>query len=182
MATEHTDILSFADGMAGIIDGLMADMVQGIKHNARMAGKVASGKTLASLHYEVAPLTDGAVEATLWGRKFFATLETGRGPARKKGTDAERARWQAAMKEWCRMRGFPAAGLSDAQYERAAAFLRWYINKHGDRLYRQGGRRDIFTPEIETFRSRLQEQMFNLASATIRNTFYGEKLATEIEL
>lgn len=180
--TQAGDVLSFADGMAGILDGLLADMVQGIRHNARMAGKVASGKTLASLHHEVAPLVDGAAEATLWGRKFFATLETGRGPARRRGGDAERARWQAAMTEWCRMRGFPAAGLPDERYARAAAFLRWYINRHGDRLWREGGRRDIFTPEVETFRARLRERMFSLASATIRDTFYGRELAADIEL
>lgn len=173
MATEANSVLSYADSIAGILDGLLGDMMAGIKHNSTMAGQVATGKTLRSLHYVVEPAMDGSVSGTLFGRAFFGTLETGRGPARRKGTASDRAAWQAQLKEWCRIRGFPAAGLSDAQYERAATFLRWYINKHGDRLYRRGGRKDIFTPEVATFKSRLKEALYTLSNATIEDTMKG---------
>lgn len=182
MATDYRGVVSYADGMADIVDELMADMVQGIRHNARMAGKNVTGATLRSLHYAVQTETDGGAEATLWARKFFSTLETGRGPARKKGSDADRARWQAAMKEWCRMRGFPQSGLEDEAYERAARFLRWYINRNGDALWRKGGRKDIFTPEIANFKARLRERLMALSRATITETLYGRKSQTEVVL
>lgn len=153
-----------------IIASALDDAIEEIRSNSRAAGQVVTGKTLKSLYREVVPEADGYT-ARLYGRAYFGALETGSGPARKRGTDAELEEFQRNLEEWCRIRGFPSSGLTPEQLTRVAKWLRWRLNKYGSRLYRKGGRKDIFTPAVENFEERLTEQLTSFYSTEVENLF-----------
>ena len=133
------------------------DCVTDIKRRSTQAGQVATGKTLRSL--EVRVRNEGeAIIGEIWGRPYFGALETGSRPATRKGTAAGRASMVQSMKEWCRVRGL-TDGLTDKQAENFARWLSWYIKKHGSKLYRKGGRRDIITPAVEATKNELTERL-----------------------
>lgn len=151
------------------------DCVADIKRRSTQAGQVASGRTLASL--EVRMRREGeSIIGEIWGRPFFGALETGSRPARRKGTTASRQAMVADMKEWCRIRGL-TNGMTDKQAENFARWLSWYIKKHGTKLYRQGGRRDIITPALEATKEQLAERLGvyyeQILTHDINNKFFG---------
>lgn len=154
---------------------ILDDCVNEIKRRSTAAGQVATGKTLRAL--EVRLRTEGtAIVGEIWGRPYTGALETGSRPARKRGTDSERAQMIRAMKEWCAVRGL-TAGMTDKQAENFARWLAWYIKKYGTRLYRHGGRRDIITPALEatrdTLNTRLGEYAEQLFETNTDNKFFG---------
>ncbi len=151
---------------------ILDDCVNDIKRRSTQAGQVATGKTLRAL--EVRLRAEGtAVIGEIWGRPYTGALETGSRPARKRGTDAERAQMIRAMKEWCRVRGL-TNGMTDKQAENFARWLSWYIKKHGTKLYRQGGRRDIITPALEATKEQLAERLgVYYEQILINNKFFG---------
>ena len=156
-----------------IIVSSLDELIDEIKTNSTRAGQVATGKTLKSLE-SVVPSEGGLTYAAqLLARPFFGTLETGSGPARRKGTDKEREAFRRSLEEWCRVRGFPKSGLSDEQLKRAAERLRWYLLRYGSRLYRRGGRKDIFTPAVESFEDRLSNGLLSLFETEVINSFTG---------
>ncbi len=154
---------------------ILDDCVNDIKRRSTQAGQVATGKTLRAL--EVRLRAEGtAVIGEIWGRPYTGALETGSRPARRKGTAAERKAMVADMKEWCRIRGL-TDGMTDKQAENFARWLSWYIKKHGTKLYRQGGRRDIITPALEATKEQLAERLGvyyeQILTHDINNKFFG---------
>lgn len=151
------------------------DCVNDIKRRSTQAGQVATGKTLRSL--EVRVRNEGeAIIGEIWGRPYFGALETGSHPATRKGTAASRASMVQSMKEWCAIRGL-TNGMTDKQAENFARWLSWYIKKHGTKLYRQGGRRDIITPALEATKEQLAERLGvyyeQILTHDINNKFFG---------
>lgn len=150
--------------------------VDDIKRRHVAAGQVATGKTLRSLEWRLRKEGTRYIGEVL-GRPFFGALETGSRPARRRGTDEERREFVRSLTEWCRVRGFPSSGLTAEQYERAANWLRWYLVKFGSKLYRSGGRRDIFTPAVEMLTKNVSDHLSlyydELIKAEITNNFYG---------
>lgn len=100
--------------------------------NHLKAGQKASGKTIASLRVES---DDNG--GTLYGRKAFGTLETGRrGGKVPKG-------FYRIIYQWMQDKGI--------QVERPKSFaylVARKIAREGTKLYRQGGRDDIYSNEI----------------------------------
>lgn len=125
------------------LDDVGSDIVETLRENLAKAGKNATGKTSKSLRHEVTD-EDGVIALTVYGRPFFNAVETGRGP-RKSTTQGT---FKEGMLEWMQARGIGSA-LDQKGKERLARFFTWRINKLGDRLFRSGGRKDIFTPVIE---------------------------------
>lgn len=158
---------SIHDIIADNLDVMIAE----IKTNSTRAGQVATGRTLKSLEKVIHSGGNLDYSAQVLGRPFFGTLETGSGPARKRGSDKDREAFKSSLSEWCRIRGFPSSGLTDEQYRRAAERLRWYILRYGSKLYRKGGRRDIFTPAVKTFEDRLTNSLASLFETEIVNSF-----------
>lgn len=154
-----------------VIASALDEAINEIKSNSRAAGQVVTGRTLKSLSREVIAEADGTFTARIYGRAFFGALETGSGPAHRRGTDAEREEFQRNLEEWCRIRGFPASGLTPEQLTRVAKWLRWRLNKYGSRLYRKGGRKDIFTPAVENLDASLTERLTSFYEIEMENLF-----------
>lgn len=153
-----------------ILQDAVNEAIAEIKANSRSAGQVATGKTLKSLEGRV-EVSQSGYTAMILGRKYFGALETGSGPARRKGTDAERRQFIDNLKEWCKVRGFTRSGLSDEQYERLAKWLAWRIKKYGTTLYQKGGRKDIFTPAVDKLTATLLNSLSSLFAQQIVNDF-----------
>jgi hypothetical protein len=118
-----------------ILNGYGASTVEQIRQNLSSTGTSATGKTARSLRYEV---TQEGTKATLKviGKPFFAVVETGRKatPNKKPSPD-----FVANIKEWLQARGMET---------KPAYAIALSINKKGSKLFRDGGRQDIYSNVI----------------------------------
>lgn len=126
-----------------------------IASNIMSAGMNASGRTIASMRVEV-----NENEGTLFGRRAFEVLESGRRPGRvPKG-------FYQIIYQWAIDKRIRVRNLKSFAYLTARK-----IAREGTLLYREGGRNDIYTPEIrkciENVRSR-GISMINEQIKTIR--------------
>ena len=102
--------------------------------NHRQAGQVASGKTIASMQVNI----DGDT-GELVGRPFFGTLETGAKPWKNAASMKKvPASFNAIIEQWIKDKGLNLNSWAVA----------YKIIHEGTRLYRQGGRSDIYSNEI----------------------------------
>ena len=111
--------------------------------NMQRANQPATGKTISLLSTGNISDTHGE----LIGAKWMGALENGSGPTRKKGNstyDQLVTNWF----NWIEAKGITVKDEKDQL--RLAKFFVWYKSKFGTKLYRNGGRRDIYTPAIET--------------------------------
>lgn len=106
---------------------------QRIIENHRSAGQVASGRTIASLKVEITE--DGGV---LWGRSAFGALETGR-----KGGKVPAGFWKI-IRQW-----MDDKGIQVEKPDSFAYLVARKIAKEGTQLFRNGGRSDIYSPEVK---------------------------------
>jgi hypothetical protein len=95
----------------------------------------ATGKTVYSIRFEVSVEPDGTLTLTFYGRQFFKALETGRAPRK----NSSYGQFDLNLLDYMEARGM-LTGLTDKQKKAKAKSLAWYINKHGDQTYREGGR------------------------------------------
>lgn len=138
------------------LDELKARIIQ----NHTAAGQVASGKTAKSLRIEV-----DEDSGRLFGRSPFGTLETGR-----KGGKVPR-QFYLIIRKWMADKGIQAPPIpyktnrphKYTPEERGAlsmaAAIAETIRKKGTKLYRDGGRNDIYSKEIEKTRKILAERL-----------------------
>lgn len=94
-------------------------------------GTTATGKTKASVRYDV---TEGSGKVTLsiiGGRAFFPAVETGSKPSDKNPSPE----YVESIKDW-----MDARGKQGSPYGLAKGIL-----KHGSKLWQKGGRTDIYT-------------------------------------
>lgn len=138
------------------LDELKARIIQ----NHTAAGQVASGRTAKSLRVEV-----DEESGRLFGRSPFGTLETGR-----KGGKVPR-QFYLIIRKWMADKGIQAPPIpyktnrphKYTPEERGAlsmaAAIAETIRKKGTKLYRDGGRNDIYSKEIEKTRKILAERL-----------------------
>lgn len=120
-----------------------------VKHE--QAGQKASGKTASSFSHYLASANIGVLE----GAMYAGTLERGRGPATGKGNG--NSDFLQNLKEWIIVRGL--SYTDEADLERLAKFLKWWINKNGTKLFRSGKTIDIFTTPLIDFSERLSQRV-----------------------
>lgn len=119
--------------------------------NHERAGQVASGKTRDSLSVEVTSDTTSAT-ATMYGRKYFAALETGSQPWKKQYKHPPRP-FVDTIQRW----------MDDKGIEGVSAYLvARKIMREGSKLYRDGGRQDIFTPVMEDIEQRIDAELSSI--------------------
>ena len=130
---------------------------QRIGENMATADQIVTGKTRDSLTVTVSPQADGAY-GVLTGRQAFATLERGSRPWAKRPAKVPRF-FADLIGEW-----LAARGLSEKLNQWAVA--RTIIDR-GSRLYRQGGRADIYTPELAKTMDSLGDRILERYSVLI---------------
>lgn len=138
--------------------------------NHQRAGQKASGRTAASLYVE----TD-AEGGVLWARKAFGVLETGR-----RGGRVPR-NFQEIIIQWLRDKGIkaqPIPYLTNRPHKytpeqrgtlRLSYLIARKIRREGTRLYRSGGRNDIYSQEIQRTVEKIEERMLKLVKAEIEH-------------
>lgn len=132
---------------------------QKIIDNHLKAGQKASGKTIASLRIEVDD--DGG---TLFGRKAFGTLETGRRGGRvPKG-------FYYIIQQWMKDKGIQVEKPKTFAY-----FVARKIAREGTQLYRQGGRSDIYSNEIPKTTESVLSRITGLLGASVDSINYNSK-------
>lgn len=127
--------------------------------NHERAGQVASGKTRDSLSVEVTSDTTSAT-ATMYGRKYFAALETGSAPWKKQYKHPPRP-FVETIAKW----------MTDKGIEGVSAYLvARKIMREGSKLYRDGGRQNIFTPVMEDIEQRIDAQLSSILETITTKT------------
>lgn len=144
-------------------------LAERIKDNHQRAGQVASGRTLRSITYEV----NGNV-GILYGRFPFGTLETGRGPTRKRGNSPiklDEIIYQWAIDKGIHITPMPYKRKPSKRWqpkynsaeERAlrsfSSAVAHKIHKEGTQLFRDQGRKDIYSNEIPEAIKRIEQRI-----------------------
>lgn len=152
-----------------IVEELQA-LQQRIADNMQAAGEVASGRTIKSMH-----VTTKEDEGTLWGRAYFGVLETGR---RAGGVPKG---FQGILLQWMRDKGLhgrPLPYKTDRPHkytpqergDRAmASAIAWTIEHKGSKLFRTGGRADIYSKEIPTTLQNIDSRIFRLVHTAVES-------------
>lgn len=123
----------------------LEELRQRIIENMGRADQIVSGKTRDSLQVNVRELS-----GVLTGRQAFATLENGSRPWSR--PPKRTPKWFADLiGEW-----IDAKGLDLNQW----AVAHTLIHK-GSKLYRTGGRADIYSPEIQRTMDRIGDRIIN---------------------
>ena len=139
-----------------------------IINNIRATGQWASGKTAASM----AVYVSGSI-GELVGRRAFGTLETGRRGGRVPRNFA------AIIYDWMQAKGVHADPMpyktsrphKYTEQERGdrtmAYFIAKTIRREGTRLYRQGGRDDVYSREIPATIDRINARLSRIFQASV---------------
>lgn len=128
----------------GILGEELESLRQRIIENHIRAGQKASGKTISSLRVDV---NDN--QGTLFGRQAFGVLETGRKPGKvPKG-------FYQIIQQWVKDKGIQVENPKSFAYLVARK-----IAREGTELHRQGGRADIYSPEIEKTTQEIMNRAF----------------------
>jgi len=127
------------------------ELINNIRANLGSTGTNATLRTSQSLRIEVK--NDGLkVNMKLFGRAFFNTVETGRRPTPDKKPSKE---FIENLKPWMAARGID---------EKQVWAIATKINKQGTKLWKAGGREDIFQPAVDTFVNNVSQQLLDSAA------------------
>lgn len=116
-----------------LVSSELEALKQKVIENQKNSGQVASGRTIASMKVEVTE--DGGV---LWGRSPFGTLETGRKPGKVP------AGFRKIIRQW-----MDDKGIQVQKPDSFAYLVARKIANEGTQLFRNGGRDDIYSPEVK---------------------------------
>lgn len=131
------------------LEALRANIAQ----NMEAADKVVSGKTRGSMHVSVR-----GNAGVLTGRQAFATLETGSRPWSRK--PKRTPRWFADLiGEWLEKRGLDLNKWAVAHT----------IIHKGSKLCREGGRADIYSPELQKTMDRIAGRILDGYEVLVTN-------------
>lgn len=116
-----------------LVSSELEALKQKVIENQKNSGQIASGRTIASMKVEVTE--DGGV---LWGRSPFGTLETGRKPGKVP------AGFWKIIRQW-----MDDKGIQVQKPDSFAYLVARKIANEGTQLFRNGGRDDIYSPEVK---------------------------------
>lgn len=125
--------LLLRDKVMELVSSELEALKQKVIENQKNSGLVASGRTIASMKVEVTE--DGGV---LWGRSPFGTLETGRKPGKVP------AGFWKIIRQW-----MDDKGIQVQKPDSFAFLVARKIANEGTQLFRNGGRDDIYSPEVK---------------------------------
>lgn len=125
--------------MLSILNDQSNSFIQKIRDNLESTGTTKSGKSAGSIYYKLTESGDKITVEVIGARSYFATVETGR----KATPDKKPSRAMIDnITEWVRIIGKP---------ESMVWAVATNIQKKGTELFQKGGRKDIYSNEIEGF-------------------------------
>lgn len=128
-----------------------------IKSNLDTTGTTASGRTRESVEVVA---ENG--ELTITGRQYFRSVEEGR------PSGSVPYKFQDIIRKWMDDKGIAANfGEKEWQKRNAAYLISQKIKEYGSRLYRNGGREDIYTDVINEELPELAQQISVMVAETI---------------
>lgn len=134
----------------------------------------ATGKTERSIRYEVTN-HKGIARLTFYGRPFFNTIETGRGPRQSN----QESGFEDSMYQYMLARGI-GSDLPEKKRKQLARFLVWKMNKEGDATHKRGGR-VVYSPVLNRIvnevKKAIAEDYIHSAITRIRNVANSNKKA-----
>jgi hypothetical protein len=116
-----------------ILQNAGTSAIQQIRNNMSATGTNSTGKSSKSLTYEIEE-KGTSIFLRVLGREYFAVVETGRRPT-PQYTKPSREFVQS-IKEWAQAKGKP---------EGSAYAIAKSIHQKGTKLFREGGRRDVYS-------------------------------------
>ncbi len=152
-----------------LLTSALEDAKLKIQQNLEATGTNASGRTSASLSVEVDDAT-----GTLYGRQAFGTVETGRRAGRVP------AGFRQIIYQWMQDKGVHA-DVSGNRSQRSADMSMAYliarkIANEGSKLYRDGGRDDIYSNVLPLTIERIESEIANNYLINIKSILrYGSK-------
>lgn len=142
--------------MNSVVEILRTNLIQckdSIIANHIAVGQLTSGKTSGMFEVKNVSMMGGQ----LYGWQYYQTYETGRKPGRMPN--------YRTLIPWVEKK----LGLSGAEARRAAYFITRKIERQGTSLFREGGRRDVFTPPIDRLFKKLPEELSTFMTDIIMN-------------
>lgn len=135
--------MNTTDLLLSLIDKELWALRERIIKNSMAAGQRASGDTYKSMGIQ-----SDETSSSLYGKGFFAVLETGRKPGKQPPI--------TSILQWIKSKGV----VPDKGSELSMAFgIAKSIGKEGSSLFKAGGRTDIFTNEIDKLIKELPERI-----------------------
>ncbi|WP_277099091.1 hypothetical protein [Coprobacter secundus] len=122
----------------------------------------ASGKTINSLRVEAS-----GNEGILFGRKYFGTLETGRGPG-KIPKD-----FQSIIAQWAVDKGLFSP--DDYKLKTFSYFVSKKISDKGTKLFRNGGDNEVYSQEIPKTIENIGDRTMNIITTMYDSIKLNEK-------
>lgn len=150
-----SDTIEIEEMLREVFEQMRRDIIA----NHERAGQVASGRTRDSLRSEIVPGMS-SVTAILYGRKYFAALETGSKPWAKQYKHPPKP-FVETIRQWMDDKGITTLD---------AYLVARKIMNEGSSLYRSGGREDIFTPAMREAEERIDEQISALFESITTKT------------
>lgn len=138
----------------------LIELKERIARNIISTNRNASGDTIRSMNIQITSQGGGSfVTAYLYGRPYFSALETGSRPWRNQYKRVPQF-FADIIQEW-----IDAKGLDLNAYAVATKIMR-----QGSKLYRDGGRNDVYTQEIPLTLERLASRLGDIyAKTTLAN-------------
>ncbi len=139
-----------------------------------------TGKTLSSLKFVVDTLN---LKLTYYGRAFINTLETGRGPRK----NSAYGNFDTNLDDWLKAKGFEQKTTKSGKiyYKIGAQWfsaksLAWKINKEGDKQFRSGQVREVYSKAMSEFKDELvqaikddqKKELFDKVKQSLGENFY----------
>ena len=148
------------DDINNVLAQWCKDVISQIKTNLDTTGTTATGKTKESLVYEV---SDGS--CVIYGRPYFKSVENGR-PAGKVPYN-----FKDILYEWASAKGILSKfGDTVAKQKSTLWIIGQFIKNNGTKLYRNGGRRDIYTNVLESELPELEKKIgFKVEESILSN-------------
>lgn len=162
--------ISSTGNVAGAVERALNEMIAEIAANLDATGTTASGRTRDSL--EVRMTTYGG---QILGRPYFQGVEKGRpaGPVPHG--------FHGIIKQWIVDKGLTVPqvpykterphrySVQERSLNIFAGQISHTIKEHGTRLYRNGGREDIYTQVLNERLGELMQEVSNIVTTDIRN-------------
>ena len=151
-----------AESISTVLTEWSRNVIDRIRENLDSTKTTASGKTKKSLTYEV--MRREGYHILIEGRPFFQSVETGRGPT----IHPQHIDLVSILAQWIRDKGLDTTwNLNDEREIRSVAYAIMVTHRErGSKLYRDGGRTDIYSNVIA---EELPELKQGLATAVVND-------------